>query len=143
MTDLQSFLAALRDRPDDDGLRLVFADWCDENGDADRAAFLRLPPPKRAARFRCFVCGHDHCSPSFLARHPCPDCGYMSARPYTYHATAAGDLRLGDLLRLAPDGRVTRHTGPGRHIIGIALDTAQDGQVVSVHIVDAPIGGPW
>jgi uncharacterized protein (TIGR02996 family) len=36
------FLAAIVARPDDDLLRLIFADWLDEHGDADRAAFIRL-----------------------------------------------------------------------------------------------------
>jgi uncharacterized protein (TIGR02996 family) len=34
-------LAAILDRPADDGLRLVYADWLDENGEHERAAFVR------------------------------------------------------------------------------------------------------
>ncbi|MBN9120788.1 MAG: TIGR02996 domain-containing protein [Planctomycetes bacterium] len=58
MADENDFLAAIVDRPDDDALRLVFADWLDEHGQPDRAAFIRLqiraatlPPgdPERAA----------------------------------------------------------------------------------------------
>jgi uncharacterized protein (TIGR02996 family) len=37
----QAFLADVLDHPDDDAPRLVFADWLDENGDADRAEFIR------------------------------------------------------------------------------------------------------
>ncbi len=33
---------AIIENPDDDTLRLVFADWLDENGDTDRAEFIRL-----------------------------------------------------------------------------------------------------
>jgi uncharacterized protein (TIGR02996 family) len=36
-----AFLAAIADRPDDDLPRLVYADWLDENGDPDRAEFIR------------------------------------------------------------------------------------------------------
>lgn len=36
------FLAAIVAAPDDDTPRLVFADWLDENGDPDRAEFIRL-----------------------------------------------------------------------------------------------------
>jgi uncharacterized protein (TIGR02996 family) len=36
-----AFLAAVADRPDDDLPRLVYADWLDENGDPDRAEFIR------------------------------------------------------------------------------------------------------
>jgi uncharacterized protein (TIGR02996 family) len=37
-----AFLAAIREHPDDDAPRLVYADWLDEHGDADRAEFIRL-----------------------------------------------------------------------------------------------------
>jgi uncharacterized protein (TIGR02996 family) len=40
MTPLTAFLHAIQEAPDDDGLRLVFADWLDENGHA-RGPFLR------------------------------------------------------------------------------------------------------
>lgn len=36
-----AFLAAIADRPDDDLPRLVYADWLDENGEPDRAEFIR------------------------------------------------------------------------------------------------------
>jgi len=35
-------LAAIRDDPDDDTLRLAYADWLDEHGDAERAEFVRV-----------------------------------------------------------------------------------------------------
>jgi uncharacterized protein (TIGR02996 family) len=38
----ESFVAAINDAPDDDTPRLVYADWLDEHGDSDRAAFIRL-----------------------------------------------------------------------------------------------------
>jgi uncharacterized protein (TIGR02996 family) len=42
MTDLRdSFVAAMRARPDDLVTPLVYADWLEEHGDADRAAFVR------------------------------------------------------------------------------------------------------
>lgn len=42
MTDEQSLLAAVAANVDDDTPRLVMADWYDDGGDADRAAFIRL-----------------------------------------------------------------------------------------------------
>src|SRR5689334_19357683 len=42
MTDADDFLAAIIDRPDDDLPRLVFADFLEESGDADRAEFIRV-----------------------------------------------------------------------------------------------------
>ncbi|HEX4606671.1 MAG TPA: TIGR02996 domain-containing protein, partial [Urbifossiella sp.] len=41
MDDHAALLAAVCDRPDDDTPRLVFADWLDDHGHADRAAFVR------------------------------------------------------------------------------------------------------
>jgi uncharacterized protein (TIGR02996 family) len=41
MGDLESFLAAIRDDPDDDTVRLVFADWLEEHGDP-RGEFMRV-----------------------------------------------------------------------------------------------------
>ncbi len=42
MTERDALLAAVCAAPDDDLPRLVFADWCDENGAADRAEFIRV-----------------------------------------------------------------------------------------------------
>jgi uncharacterized protein (TIGR02996 family) len=41
MTDEAVFLSALRERPDDETARLVYADWLEENGQPERAEFLR------------------------------------------------------------------------------------------------------
>jgi uncharacterized protein (TIGR02996 family) len=41
-TDRAALLCAICEDPDDDTPRLVFADWLDEHGDADRADFIRL-----------------------------------------------------------------------------------------------------
>jgi uncharacterized protein (TIGR02996 family) len=38
----EPFLRAICQAPDDDAPRLVFADWLDENGDPERAEFIRL-----------------------------------------------------------------------------------------------------
>src|SRR5262249_15704709 len=36
-----AFLQAIRDEPDNDIPRLVYADWLEENGQAERAEFIR------------------------------------------------------------------------------------------------------
>jgi uncharacterized protein (TIGR02996 family) len=41
MSDEAALLTAIREYPDDDTPRLVYADWLDEHGDADRAEFIR------------------------------------------------------------------------------------------------------
>ena len=38
----EPFLKAICENPDDDTVRLVYADWLDENGDPERAEFIRL-----------------------------------------------------------------------------------------------------
>ena len=42
MTTEEAFLADIRERPDDDAPRLIFADWLEDNDQADRAEFIRL-----------------------------------------------------------------------------------------------------
>jgi uncharacterized protein (TIGR02996 family) len=42
MADLESFFRAIQANPDDDTLRLVFADWLDEHNDPARAEFIRV-----------------------------------------------------------------------------------------------------
>jgi uncharacterized protein (TIGR02996 family) len=58
MTERDALLAAVCENPDNDTLRLVFADWLEENGDPERAEFIRvqvelaspLPPgPRRSS----------------------------------------------------------------------------------------------
>lgn len=42
MTDENALLSAIADTPDEDTPRLVYADWLDENGQPDRAEFIRV-----------------------------------------------------------------------------------------------------
>jgi uncharacterized protein (TIGR02996 family) len=42
MPDEQAFIAAVAATPDDDAVRLVFADWLEDRGDTDRAEFIRV-----------------------------------------------------------------------------------------------------
>jgi uncharacterized protein (TIGR02996 family) len=42
MTDGDALYRAILAHPDDDTARLVYADWLDENGEADRAEFIRV-----------------------------------------------------------------------------------------------------
>jgi uncharacterized protein (TIGR02996 family) len=42
MPDADAFLRAIVANPDDDAPRLIYADWLDERGDAERAEFIRL-----------------------------------------------------------------------------------------------------
>lgn len=42
LSDREALLTAIRANPDEDTPRLVYADWLDENGQPDRAEFIRL-----------------------------------------------------------------------------------------------------
>lgn len=42
LTHEDAFLATIVEQPDDDAPRLIFADWLDDHGDADRAEFIRV-----------------------------------------------------------------------------------------------------
>ncbi len=42
MTEHEPFLRTIIERPDDDGPRLVYADWLEEQGECDRAEFIRV-----------------------------------------------------------------------------------------------------
>jgi uncharacterized protein (TIGR02996 family) len=42
MTDREALVRAIIERPDDDAPRLIFADWLDENGEPERAEFIRI-----------------------------------------------------------------------------------------------------
>ena len=41
MTPEEAFMLAIVESPDDDGLRLIYADWLDDHGQADRSEFIR------------------------------------------------------------------------------------------------------
>jgi uncharacterized protein (TIGR02996 family) len=42
MTEDEAFLQDIVDHPEDDGPRLVYADWLEDHGDRDRAEFIRV-----------------------------------------------------------------------------------------------------
>jgi uncharacterized protein (TIGR02996 family) len=42
VSDGEALLRAVLDEPADDAHRLVYADWCEDNGDTDRAEFVRV-----------------------------------------------------------------------------------------------------
>src|SRR4051794_30785677 len=42
MSERLGLLLAIRDRPDDDALRLVLADWLEDHGDSEQAEFIRV-----------------------------------------------------------------------------------------------------
>lgn len=126
---IEEFLAAVAAAPHDHAPRLVFADWLDEAGDADRAAFLRQPDAARAARRRCFFCGLDRPLPSLAVTGSCPDCGHVPPRLSRALVEVAGDIAAGDLVCIGPDGDVRRHDESSSCAIGVVTGNASDGRV--------------
>jgi uncharacterized protein (TIGR02996 family) len=65
VTDRDEFLRAIADRPRDDTPRLAYADWLDENGRSEQAAFIRTEidiyrrPEWDAERIRYIPAPHD------------------------------------------------------------------------------------
>ncbi len=101
--------------PKEDGPRLVYADWCEENGDLDRAEFVRVQVelaklPQGDGRCRSLKARERE----LLARHKAPwcerlpewarrDCLFRRGFVAAVRATAADFLRdAGQLLREAP-----------------------------------------
>lgn len=63
LSDRDALLAAIRANPDEDTPRLALADWLDENGDPDRAEFVRAQCELAAARHEY---GGSHAMYEFL-----------------------------------------------------------------------------
>ena len=42
MNEQKAFIAAILESPDDDSIRLIYADWLEEHGDAARGEFILL-----------------------------------------------------------------------------------------------------
>jgi uncharacterized protein (TIGR02996 family) len=55
MTEAGAFMRAIIDRPDDDSPRLIYADWLEENGETERAEFIRLQCARSSARTQTSV----------------------------------------------------------------------------------------
>lgn len=82
-TERAAFLSAIVREPADDTARLVYADWLDEQGEADRAEFIRVQVElaREPHPLVCPKCGNK------LVRQPmssCPDLTRCSTCRYTH-----------------------------------------------------------
>jgi uncharacterized protein (TIGR02996 family) len=111
-------LQAIIERPDDDALRLVFADWLEDHGEPERAAFIRVQlelakaPEKDERRH-----GLEEREKELLARHeeewvrPVRDCvvSWVFHRGFITEVTVTVGAYMKhtfDLIRLAPIRRM-------------------------------------
>jgi uncharacterized protein (TIGR02996 family) len=126
MSPEDAFLAEIVEHPDDDAVRLVYADWLDERGDIDRADFIRVQiqrarldedDPAQAdleRREQLLLKGH----PEWLAKLPAwARSGAVFRRGFVEVISgAAGQVQreLGRVMRQAPVRDVTVHFSRGR-----------------------------
>lgn len=66
MTHDEAFLADIREHPQDDAPRLIYADWLEDNGDPERGEFVRLQIAQ--AHEAGFDTERDHLAWSLLSR---------------------------------------------------------------------------
>jgi len=62
-----AFLADIRENPEDDAPRLIYADWLEDHGEEEQAEFIRV----QVEESRLHVCG---CAPSLFVAPDCPVC---------------------------------------------------------------------
>jgi uncharacterized protein (TIGR02996 family) len=96
MSDRDAFLAAIHAAPDDDAPRLVFADWLDENGESERAEFIRVQVEMRRERER-----HDRITPRLDALFVQQKA--LFRRPWADHARHCGAGAISSYSRGFPD----------------------------------------
>lgn len=96
-TDQAALYAAILADPEDDTVRLAFADWCDENGESDRAEFIRV----QVALSR-WSCDFKQTKEQPGWRHDCgtDDNGYWLCQPLRFREDALLQRHRADWLRV-------------------------------------------
>jgi uncharacterized protein (TIGR02996 family) len=146
MRDRDAFLAAILAQPADDLPRLVFADWLDEHGDADRAEFIRLQCA--AARGELSAAAVHRMAELEAAHRPdwlgSAGRGVFHAefrRGFVEHAVlpAADFLRHGPALRRQTPLRSVALLG-ARHLLPDLLDGPHLHGLAALHLTGARLG---
>jgi uncharacterized protein (TIGR02996 family) len=137
MTDLDGILAGVCEHPDDIVRRLVLADWCEENGEVDRAEFVRLQlrleevseydPSRFDLEERALDLLADH-RDEWLAGLP----AWARREPVTFRRGLPGEIRLPAGRFLAHGERLVRSMplvrltidGPPQRAAGLAVAEA-------------------
>lgn len=85
MTDGELLLAAILEHPEEDTPRLVYADWLEENGEGERAEFIRVQVKISKTRMTCEktfrTLSHDRGHVLFTLRCRCSPCS-LARRNY-------------------------------------------------------------
>jgi uncharacterized protein (TIGR02996 family) len=134
-----AFLATILERPDDDGPRMVYADWLEENGRTEQAEFIRLQ-----------LAGQDPDRTMHLAReHGTRWAGPIAKHVYSFGfhrgfveevtISAAGFVMLAEgLFRYAPI-RLARIIGAGGALKQL-VRVPQLANLRALHLTDCHIG---
>ena len=123
MSPAAPFLAAIREAPEDDAPRLIYADWLDEHGEPERAEFIRVQcklerrktKVLRQREAELFAAHHDKfagplAAPGLQFRF---NRGFIIAFEHTgIFAGSSGRLKV--VLRFFSDGLVIGATGRNR-----------------------------
>jgi uncharacterized protein (TIGR02996 family) len=91
MTHHEGFLAAILAEPEEDSHRLVYADWLDENGNSERAEFVRVQC--RLARLDERHCGGYYCHAGDDGSTLHVDCGWWRLHARERELLEPGGLR--------------------------------------------------
>ncbi|MFO0809138.1 MAG: TIGR02996 domain-containing protein [Gemmataceae bacterium] len=129
MTDRDAFLASIAAAPDDDLPRLVFADWLDDRGDADRADFIR----KQIAGQPSAAPPEEWLGP--LARY-IYHAEYRRGMPEHLVLSAEGWLRNGERIRRIAPVRGVSLLGAGRSLNDLVAGTHLRG-LNALHLTNA------
>jgi uncharacterized protein (TIGR02996 family) len=104
MSDGDALLRAILRQPEEDTPRLVYADWCDENGQPHRAECIRAQIKyAQGGGWTPATCVRDVEEKQWLGfpRECCLDCGWWRGFVESVTCTAADWLQYGDTIRAA------------------------------------------
>jgi uncharacterized protein (TIGR02996 family) len=139
MSDATALLAAIREAPDDDAPRLVYADWLDEHGQPERAEFIRVQcelarselPALRRREAELLIAHHD----AFAARLAAPGLRFRFERGFIVAFGHAGvfvdrNRRSGVmyLMRFFPDGLAITAAWPLRPVEEVLNDLRRENE---------------
>ena len=139
MTDGQALLRAIIDHPDDDTLRLIYADWLDENDQPDRAAFIRLQiEAARAEPYSPQARSASLSASRLLNRHRGPWTKHLTIRLIDYEFSRGFIERISiDAARFPKVAEALFKTEP-IHTIRIVRFATTSGRVSLLPLFDVP-----
>jgi uncharacterized protein (TIGR02996 family) len=115
----EAFLRTIREHPDDDGPRLVYADWLEERGECDRAEFIRVQCELEQAPDDERYAGLAQREAELLQRHR--EAWFGDWQPGPHVRIRRGFLDVVVSTTLAPRLREDQFRAPGLLELGISV----------------------